>query len=244
MNRPLKDVVSARLAEIGLGPVEAATAVGMEKTFIRDIVEEKKKSVRQPSMARLAEALHWTVGQLTAAINGEPVPDEKLVSDVVKTSAPFVRVRLQGPVEAGAFRPVDELYEADEVWFDEPRDPTYPQARLMAFDIVGTSMNALPGRPLFPGDRIICIDYEDVGSPPLRDGMIVVVQQSLAGGHLREWSVKQVALFDDRVEFQPRSTDPRHKPIVVTRDLTADDGREVKILAILLRLSHTYPRMW
>jgi hypothetical protein len=53
----LKEIVEARLAELGLGPVEAAVQGGIERTFIRDIVEGKKKSVRANKIDELARAL-------------------------------------------------------------------------------------------------------------------------------------------------------------------------------------------
>ena len=53
----LKKRVDKRLNELGLGPVEAATAAGMERTFIRDIIESKKVSVRTAGALQLSLAL-------------------------------------------------------------------------------------------------------------------------------------------------------------------------------------------
>lgn len=53
----LKDIVSERLDQLGIGAVEAATQARIERTFIRDIVEGRKKSVRSDKMADLARAL-------------------------------------------------------------------------------------------------------------------------------------------------------------------------------------------
>ncbi len=53
----LKDIVSERLDQLGIGAVEAATQAGIERTFIRDIVEGRKKSVRSDKVADLARAL-------------------------------------------------------------------------------------------------------------------------------------------------------------------------------------------
>lgn len=53
----LKEIVENRLKELELGPVEAAVQGGLERTFIRDIVEEKKKSVRSDKLPLLADAL-------------------------------------------------------------------------------------------------------------------------------------------------------------------------------------------
>lgn len=53
----LKERVENRLAELGLGAVEAATAAGIERTFIRDILIERKRSVRADGAEKLARAL-------------------------------------------------------------------------------------------------------------------------------------------------------------------------------------------
>lgn len=53
----LKDIVTERLDQLGIGAVEAASQAGIERTFIRDIVEGRKKSVRSDKVADLARAL-------------------------------------------------------------------------------------------------------------------------------------------------------------------------------------------
>lgn len=53
----LKEIVEQRLHDLGLGPVEAAVHAGLERTFIRDIVEGRKKSIRADKLAALASAL-------------------------------------------------------------------------------------------------------------------------------------------------------------------------------------------
>ncbi|MDS1135598.1 S24 family peptidase [Nitratireductor indicus] len=79
--KTLKDIVTTRLKQLGIGAVEAATAAGLERTFIRDIVEDKKKTVRADSIAGLARALSLNPSALA---NGELVPlphsEQKLVS--------------------------------------------------------------------------------------------------------------------------------------------------------------------
>lgn len=103
-------------------------------------------------------------------------------------------------------------------------------------------MNDLKPRPILDGDRIVGVAYEDIANEvPLRDGMTVVVQRSRDGGQFREWSVKQLVLLQGRTEFHPRSTNPRYKPIVVDRDLFADDGSQVEIICIVRRIINDLP---
>jgi phage repressor protein C with HTH and peptisase S24 domain len=61
----LQEIVTQRLEQLGLGSVEAATRGGMERTYIRDIVEGKKKSVRSDKMAELARALELDFASLS-----------------------------------------------------------------------------------------------------------------------------------------------------------------------------------
>lgn len=53
----LKNRVENRLSELGLGAIEAATAAGIERTFIRDIISERKRSVRADGAEKLSKAL-------------------------------------------------------------------------------------------------------------------------------------------------------------------------------------------
>lgn len=181
-------------------------------------------------------------GEITAAASYFGTA-EPAFQEVRSSVAPIVSALVVGKVEAGMFREVDDFVDQSEL--EEiivTQDERFPNARLLGFDVAGDSMNALQPRPILPGDRLICVSYEDIeGSTPLRDGMIVVVQRSQGGGHMREWSVKQLEIYDDRMEFHPRSTSLRHKPIVVQRDLDADDGVEVRILALVRRVLNEIP---
>ncbi len=149
-------------------------------------------------------------------------------------------VTVAGPVQAGAFLPIDEYDQSAPETFFEPADPDFPRARRTAFDVIGDSMNQLAPIPILPGSRLIAVNYEDIGIP-LRDRMVVVIQQEREAGFLREWSVKQVELQDDVIIFHPRSSNPRYKPIVVPRDLQADDGKTVTVLALVREIKNKVP---
>jgi len=82
----LKKIVIERLSQLQLGAVEAATAAGIERTYIRDIVEGKKKSVRADKLPMLAKALKLdpaalAAGQLvtTEATNGMSPEDAEFM---------------------------------------------------------------------------------------------------------------------------------------------------------------------
>ncbi|WP_176083145.1 S24 family peptidase [Martelella sp. HB161492] len=58
LDMDLKDIVTTRLAELGLGPVEAANRSGLKTNFIADIISGRKSSIQSRNLAKLAEALH------------------------------------------------------------------------------------------------------------------------------------------------------------------------------------------
>jgi hypothetical protein len=223
----------------------------MDDAAIIDWIREGLATSRK-SKGGLAQALGGKSGSaVTAILKGErqvkafelpiiagylgvPLPGELSAPELTPVAGDLVPVRVAGTVQAGSFREVDEFVQTEFVTIYETRDPQFPDARLGAFNVAGDSMNNLKPRPILPGDRVITIDFDDLrGRVPLRDGMIVVVEQVRDGGHLREWSVKQIEFYDDRIEFHPRSTNPRHKPIVVAHDPRADDGRSVRVLALV-----------
>lgn len=148
-----------------------------------------------------------------------------------------VAAAVVGRVEAGTFREVDPYDQRERELVSVPPDDRFPHARQMIFDVSGDSMNDLKPRPILEGDRIVAVSFEDIASEVvLRDGMVVVVERSKDGGLTREWSVKQVEIYQDRTEFHPRSSNPRHKPIVVNRDFSADDGVQVEIIGLARRI--------
>ncbi|ABS68840.1 putative prophage repressor [Xanthobacter versatilis] len=155
-------------------------------------------------------------------------------------SAELVRVTqgstipVAGTVEAGTFREADDSNQDEPEFVPAEPDKRWPDARQVAFRVAGDSMNALKPVPILEGATLICVDYEDIADRhPLRNGMIVVVERAALGGQMREWSVKQLEVLDDRFVFHPRSTSQKHKPIVVTTDFEADDGMVVSVLAIV-----------
>lgn len=79
-----REIAIARLEQLGIGPVEVVTQSGiaMDRHFVRDLVEGKKKSVSAASLPKLAEVLRL---DLNALARGELVPiDEADDSPLVK----------------------------------------------------------------------------------------------------------------------------------------------------------------
>ena len=68
----LKEKVAARLDELGRNPFEAARIGGLERSFVNDILIEKKGSIRGASLAKLAVALDWPPSMLLEEADDAP----------------------------------------------------------------------------------------------------------------------------------------------------------------------------
>lgn len=217
----------------GMAPTALAQAAGVASTTIT-------RPLNDPDYA--FEISNRTIKKIEAATGIS-------YADHSSSSAPKELTRRAGgtapvvaTVEAGAWREVNELDQEDMEWVTVPADDKYPDATQRVFDVSGDSMNRLDPYPITNGARIVAIDYDEIASRvPLRDGLVVVVQRSRNGGQERELTVKQVAWFDDRIEFQPRSTNPKHKPIVVEHDNWEDNGVEVAIVGLVRDIIHRLP---
>jgi phage repressor protein C with HTH and peptisase S24 domain len=92
-------------------------------------------------------------------------------------------------------------------------------------------MNAARPIPILDGAYLRCIDVVS-GGISVRDGQIAIVERTMDGGHLRETTVKRVAILPNgRYELRPESTNPAHKPL----EWSADKERtgEVRVTAIV-----------
>ena len=172
-----------------------------------------------------------TPGIPTEASTIAPQPDRSIDDDVVPSASNLVEAAYGGIVEAGTFREVDEFSDVAPPRAAAIADPEYPYARMVVFDVRGDSMNAYDP-PITSKTQITGLDFESLGNRvPMAHGMVVVIERTRDGGHLRELSVKQLEIFEDRYEFHPRSTNPKHKPIVVPHDMGPEDGQSVRLLA-------------
>lgn len=255
-NQQIRERISKRLEETGKSARAASLDAGMSADAIRDIFRKQDSSPTIETLRKLAVGLETTPEWLIfgtdslGAFGGKPGQISTAAPDLARRSEPsevthitdkMVPVPIVGDVEAGAFREAPEFDTDDIEYVTDYPDKEYPYARRIGFRVRGDSMNDLKPRSILEGDKVIGLDFQDIeGQVVLREGMIVVVEQTRDGGHTREWSVKQMEIYEDRYEFCPRSTSKRHKPIVVPnkvfRDPSEDDGRQVRILALVRRV--------
>lgn len=219
-----------RIAELGWSKAELARRSGITYDSINKYLRGDIDNPRGNVLEKLAQTIDKPLLWLRDGLELDPT-SEGLTPTAITT------VRVVGTVEAGTFREVDEFDQTEHLEIAVPKDEKFPYARQMAFNVSGDSMNDLKPRPILSGDRAICVAYEDVADEAtLRDGMVVVVERTRDGGHTREWSIKQIELYADKTVFAPRSTNPKHKPIIIERDVEADDGTRVEVIALVRRI--------
>ncbi|WCS27266.1 LexA family transcriptional regulator [Methylobacterium sp. NMS14P] len=231
MTRDIRERISERLEELKKSARAASLDSGLGATAIKDILKRTDNSPTMATVEKLAVGLNVSPSWLAF----EAGPKTLRVQDrggLTNAGHLFTLARVDGAVKAGAFLRAsafdDDLGEA----ISAPRDPDYPAARQIAYRVDGDSMNAAKPRPIMDGDFIICAVWADLGIR-LTDGQIVVVQQTIDGGRLRERSVKAVFKVSGGWELRPQSTNPEHEAIFVPENDAPDDGREVVVLALV-----------
>lgn len=227
--------LQSRIDELGWNKAELHRRSGISYDSLNKYLRGEVENPRGKVLDTLAQSIDKSSLWLKEGIDADG-------ADVRRTSRAPGTAPLVAIVEAGAWREVDELNQEDPKWVTVPADEKFPDATQRVYDVSGDSMNDLKPHPITPGSRIVAVDYDEISSrSPLRNDLIVVIQRSRNGGQERELSVKQVAWFEDRIEFQPRSTNPKHKPIVVEHDSWEDNGVEVAIVGLVRDIIHRLP---
>lgn len=233
MSNALRDL---RLAK-GWTHDEAAERMGVSRgQFIK--LERGERGLTERTIDLAAKAFGVSKAEVLSFSAGEPGGATVEANEVVRISR-SASIPVAGIVEAGTFREADDSNQDEPEFVPAEPDKRWPDARQVAFRVAGDSMNSLKPVPILEGATLICVDFEDIADRhPLRNGMIVVVERAALGGQMREWSVKQLEVLDDRFVFHPRSTSQKHKPIVVSADFEADDGMTVSVLALVRRIDN------
>ena len=231
MPRDVRERIQERLKDLSKSARAASLDSGMGADAIRDLMRRPNDSPTMETIEKLARGLNTTSAWL-AFEAGPKTLRPNSIGGLINANRSFNLARVDSAVRAGAFLRAasfdDDLGEV----ISAPRDPDYPFARQIAYRVEGDSMDQALPRPIRDGDFIICCAWEDLGIEP-RNGQIVVIQQTINDGQLRERSVKAVRIEDDLIHFVPMSSNSVNEPIVVPYALDPNDGREVKILALV-----------
>lgn len=215
----LRERVQERLNVLGINPFEAARRANLERGYVNDILQGKKKTVRGPYLVALAEVLACDIEYLLGA-RDTPRPFR-----VVDRRSPGY-LKVAGTVEAGVYRDAAAAIAEERVGL--PADPEFPQDAQLAYRVAGDSMNL---RGVEPGMILACVKTEAWTSIKgrLRDGLLVIVRRSM-GGEADETTCKEFRRAEDgAVELVPRSTNPKHLPILVP---PSTDGIEIEAVVL------------
>lgn len=231
MPRDIRERIRERLTDLKKSMRAASLDGGLGADGIRDLMRRPNDSPTMETIEKLAIGLNTSAAWLAFEAGPKTLrPNQS--SELAGAGRAFTLARVDSAVKAGAFLQMNAFDDDLGETISAPRDPDYPFARQVAYRVDGDSMDEAKPRPIRDGDFIICAAWDDLGIEP-RTGLIVVVEQTINGGQLRERSVKALHVFSDRVEFRPMSSNPRHEAIIVPRNLSPDDGREVRILALV-----------
>lgn len=169
-------------------------------------------------------------GPMSIDQNGTGKPEGSGLADSANLNDVTVgRMYVRWTAEAGNWREFDDYSDQEEPeWYMVPTRPGDTMRRFLT-KIAGDSMDKAR---LFDGDFVVTIDWNDLDRPA-NDGEIVVVQQTRDGGHTIETTVKQIRVHKDRYELHPRSSNPKHKAIIVKHGDGERDGRQVTIIGLV-----------
>lgn len=218
--------VKERLEALHMSERQASLAAtdGKDPNFIGMIRRGVIANPRIDRMQHLAAALKTDLSFLTGG-----AIDSSATVDALPTSS--FGVPLLGKVEAGRYHLVDDLAAENEpLIIQASRHPRFPDAPHMAYEVVGDCMDRLEPKPIYPGDTVICVDWGATGYVPISD-MVVVVEQTRDGGHMRELTLKQIEVRGDGIALCPRSSNKTHREIWLPKE-HEDDGRTVRVVAL------------
>jgi len=192
----LKELVRAQLAKTGRNPFEAAAMGGFERSFVNDILIDKKKSVGAKNVSALAYALDvdpdlvyeaMGVKARPASANSPIIEKRDLVTDTGR-DFPVYSAAEGGPGELiRTSDPVD--------WIPRPAPVQHVKTAYGQL-VVGTSMEpeyeagdtALvnPLLPLING--VTCIFYHEDSEGQARATIKRLLRASTTTWHVRQWN--------------------------------------------------------
>lgn len=242
MNPAVPPVIPERLKTLrdakGLSQAQLAGMVGAKQQSIDQI---ERGEVRRPrTLPEIARALETSTDYLTGLTDHPTAGD---VKGPVEVDLPKTRIGFGGKVGAGGFLAVDEYFQQDEQPVPQGifPDPAYAKLHQYAWLVEGDSMDEA-GIP--NGTWVVAADYIDFRDQvrELDNGDVVIVERSRYQDSERERTIKEVQFARSAMRLVPRSSNPRHREIVIPLDREAEDDVEVRVLAVVLLGVQTFSR--
>ena len=194
-NNELRQRVEQRLRELKISAIEAAQSVqGLERNYIRDLIEGKKESFSQSKSPLVAQALQWNTTELLGTM------DRKVFvsfSGHGAAAEDISKIPLLDKVTAGKLKSPSSQIPIEDVPLLAFAD--LGRGDFFALTVEGDSMDRL--------------------SP---DGSVIIVNQAdrtLVVGRAYVISRRGEATFklwrSDPPRFSPYSTNPMHEPVFI-----------------------------
>lgn len=176
MENYLRSRVRDRLEALGINAFEAARRIGVERTFLADLLSGKKDTIRPRAIAKVAEVLDCDPEFL---IGAQATPRRAAVA--VDGTLP-----LAGICEAGVWRSPEA--DATPAALPIAPDPRFPRQRQAAYLIRGHHADELG---LMDGDVLVAVADE-----PVRECDVVILRRIRDGGE-RELRAARLTPQDD-----------------------------------------------
>jgi SOS-response transcriptional repressor LexA len=190
----LRQRVEKRLRELEVGAVEATQSVtGLERNYIRDLIEGKKRSFSQSKAALVAQALHWSVAELQGQIGNHEAAAETLS-----------KIPLLDNVTAGKLRSISSQIPVEDVPLLAFAD--LGRGDFFALTVEGDSMDRVS-----PENSVIVVNQAE---RTLVSGRAYVISRR-GETTFKLWR-------SDPPRFAPYSTNPVHEPIYVKSKAEAE----------------------
>jgi SOS-response transcriptional repressor LexA len=188
----------------------------------------ERVGVGQPTVYR------WTRGEGSRGTNFARLQDlyHKIVQssteprEVQTSSSNQTGIEIIGAIRAGNWLDTSLIDEnPDFQYIPVTPDERFPRARQYALEVQGDSMNL----EYSEGTFVICVDFYSSGLE-MRENMIVHVERNR--GPLREITLKMLKKHGDGWRLEPRSSNPSHRPIILSEGEETED--EVRIRGIVI----------
>lgn len=194
--------------KIGMSQAQLAELLGTSQPQIRRLEAGDRKLTKEWA-ERLAGPLETTAAELL------------FDTDQIELNG----LEVVGVVQAGQFVDItlqDQDTERERIMV--AKDARFSHARQYALKVAGDSMNLK-----FPdGCYVTCVELVSSGLE-LKAGMTVHVERSLGGSQHVETTLKEIQSINGETVLVPRSTNPKHQPIVID----GDESTEIKICGVV-----------
>jgi len=202
------------LKERGMNMKTASEKAGLDASMVYKILKKPNADPQISTVRGLAKALNVSI--------------DELMYGVVPSADPVKLTPVVGDVAAGAWMDTDLWDEAK--YEPVPAMPSrYPSLAQKAWHVVGNSVDLLG---IADDSFIVTVEYWKVRNAPT-DGDVVVVEER--DGSLIRRTCKEVLVRPGEYELRPRSSDARHKPIVVPAgNKSGDHGVEIEIVGLVI----------